>query len=87
MRIRILFRLCSHKKLNFYTKNILYVRNSHKHDQLGIKDFLKGLKSGSFVSFSKFPGSMIRIRISNTDTEPDPEELPEINADPFGSGS
>jgi hypothetical protein len=26
MRIRILFRLCRHKKVNSYMKNILYVR-------------------------------------------------------------
>jgi hypothetical protein len=39
---------------------------------LGTKVFLKGWNSGLLVNFVQFPCSWIRIRIPNTD--PDPEE-------------
>jgi hypothetical protein len=52
-------------------KEILYVGNSHKNYQVGTKALLKGLQSGLIVYFSKFPGSMIRICIPNTNTDTD----------------
>jgi hypothetical protein len=75
MRIRILVRLCRHKKMGFDLKNILYVGNTevcqniwylHRYES----HFEMLLKSCLFVNFGLSPCSWIRIRIANTDPDP-----------------
>jgi hypothetical protein len=73
-RIPILVRLLSHKKLNFYMKNIFQVgnrpKNIHPNFYEGTKAFLKGRKPDLFVNFGQLPCSWIRTHIPNTDPDP-----------------
>jgi hypothetical protein len=86
IRIRILVRLKSHKKLNFYMKNISTVGNrSKKHTYKSKKVFLKSRKACLFDNLVNFDapgagaGSAFPIRIWIHDSQ--------INADAYGSGS
>ncbi len=86
IRIRILVRLKSHKKLHFYMKNILTVGNKSKNVHTKVqKPFLKSRKPCLFDNLVNFdapgggagPAYLIRIRIHDS----------QMNADPCGSGS
>ncbi len=71
MRIRILVRLLRHKKLYFWMKNFLYVSNSligHKTTYVGNKVFF--LKAGLEVNLLFLVNFLLRIRIPNTDPDP-----------------
>jgi hypothetical protein len=64
---RILIRLLSHKKLNFYMTNILKYPTVRRKVQKPF--FLKGRNPVLLANFGQCPCSWIRIRISNTDPD------------------
>jgi hypothetical protein len=71
MRIRILVKLSSHEKLNFFSmRNILVVGNRSKNVPTKVKSLFEREKPDLFVNIVQFSCSWIRIRVPNTDLDP-----------------
>ncbi len=64
-----------HKKLNFYMRNILQVGNRSTNIPTKVqKPFFKAEKPCLFFNFGQFPCSWIRLRVPNTDPDPQPNQ-------------